>query len=67
MNNKKKALGIAEGLKVLSRHAIVLKAEEGSVLVGIGRYFELNEDDAGVLVGLGWFIDEYTGHWCFCV
>ena len=67
MNNKKKALGIAEGLKILANNAIVLKAEEGSVLVDVGVYFELNEADAGSLRSMGWFIDEYTGYWCFCV
>lgn len=65
--HKQKTLAIAEGLKLLSRHTIVLKAEGGSVLVGIGRYFELDEADASVLVGLGWFIDSFTGYWCFCV
>ena len=67
MNNKKKALGIAEGLKLLSFDAISLYAADGAVLVELQDFHLLDEKTENQLRSMGWFIDAYTGFWCFCV
>jgi len=64
---KKKALAIAEGLRLLARHAILIELDGGAVTVNIGKYFELDDADAGSMQSMGWFLDAFTGRWCFCV
>lgn len=67
MTTKKRALGIAEGLKTLANDAIAVYCQDGAVLVSLGEYGELSDEDAGSMRSMGWFKDAFTGQWCFCV
>ena len=67
MNTKKKALALAEGLKLLANDATEVLCTDGAVLVGLGDDGSVAVRTADSLRALGWFVDAFTGRWCFCV